>query len=142
MAHRRMLAGRGIMVEITIRQPQLRPELIDSIVDELALAAPHPSNASLIVVIRKLAVHKAFHAWLFPILSFAVRVVEIGLMLWVKPRWTVHTRIPQPANNRIGAHHEQVCIDTGIQLGPRRFPLEGWRCQTGSRAEFAGRVPG
>ena len=58
--------------------------LIDSMVDELALAAPHPSNASLIVVIRKLAVHKAFHAWLFPILSFAVRVVEIGLMLWVK----------------------------------------------------------
>ncbi len=72
------------MVEITIRQPQLRPELIDSIVDELALAAPHPSNALLIVAIRKLAVHKAFHAWLFPLLSFAVRLVEIGLMLWVK----------------------------------------------------------
>jgi len=34
--------------------------------------------------IQELAVHKAFQAWLFAILSFAVRLVEIGLMLWVK----------------------------------------------------------
>jgi hypothetical protein len=36
----------------------------------------------------------------------------------------------------------QLIIDTGIRLGPERFPLAGWRRQTGSRAKSAQLVRG
>lgn len=39
-----------------------------------------------VICYRREMTRKAFHAWLFPILSLAVGLVEIGLMLWLGER--------------------------------------------------------